>query len=86
MNISEKEEIIEIDLKNIDTKSLAGVYEVYNENPLSRRTGINNIFTNKDAGGPENFKKIKANNLNIKNNVIKINSKPYSANYILTQK
>ena len=53
---------------------------------ILEKTGINNFFTNKDAGGPENFKKIKAINLDIKNNVIKIKSKPYSANYLLTQK
>ncbi len=86
VNISDKEEIIEIELKNIDSKNLAGVFEIYNKNPNSRKTGINDFFTSKDAGGPENFKKIKAINLEIKNNVIKIKSKPYSANYLLTQK
>ena len=65
---------------------MAGVFEIYNKNPNSRKTGINNFFTSKDAGGPENFKKIKAINLEIKDNVIKIKSKPYSANYLLTQK
>ena len=84
VNISDKEEIVEIELKNIDDKKSAGVYEIYNENANSRKTGINNLFTNKDAGGPENFKKIKANNLTLKNNTIKLVSKPYSANYILS--
>ena len=84
VNISDKEEIVEIELKNIDDKKSAGVYEIYNKNANSRKTGINNLFTNKDAGGPENFKKIKANNLTIKNNIIKLISKPYSANYILS--
>ncbi|MBL6869621.1 MAG: hypothetical protein ISQ99_06080 [Flavobacteriales bacterium] len=85
VNISDKEEIVEIELKNIDAKESAGVFEVYNKNPNSRRTGINNFFTNNDAGGPENFKKIKANQLIIKNNVIKLVSKPFSANYILSK-
>lgn len=85
VNISSKEEIVEIELKNIDNKKLAGVFEIYNKNANSRKTGINNYYTNKDAGGPENFKKIKANNLIIKNNVIKLVSKPYSANYILSK-
>jgi hypothetical protein len=85
VNISDKEEIVEIELKNIATKENAGVFEIYNKNPNSRKTGINNFFTNSDAGGPENFKKIKANRLIIKNNVIKLISKPYSANYILSE-
>ena len=68
------------------------------KNPLSRKTGINNYYTNGIAGGPENFKKIKANKLSVlsKNvfnsndstnqvSTLKILSKPYSANYILTQ-
>ena len=36
----------------------AGVFEIYNDNPKSRKTGINNFFTNNDAGGPENLKKL----------------------------
>ena len=85
VNISDKEEIVEIELKNIAAKESAGVFEIYNKNPKSRKTGINNFFTNNDAGGPENFKKIKANQLIIKNNVIKLVSKPFSANYILSK-
>ena len=85
VNTSNKEEIIEIELKNTSLKKYAGVYEIYNENPLSRKTGINEVFSNKNAGGPENFKKIKANTLDLTNNKIKILSKPFSANYILTQ-
>ena len=98
VNISNKEEIIEVDLENIKTGEYAGVYEVFNMNPLSRKTGINNYYTNGIAGGPENFKKIKANKLSVlsKNvfnsndstnqvSTLKILSKPYSANYILTQ-
>lgn len=85
VNISDKEEIVEIELKNIESKESVGVFEIYNKNPNSRKTGINNFFTNNDAGGPENFKKIKANQLTIKNNVIKLVSKPYSANYILSK-
>ena len=38
----------------------AGVYEIYNDNPLSRKTGINGVFTKSNAGGPEKFRKIKA--------------------------
>ena len=68
VNISDKEEIVEIELKNIALKESAGVFEIHNKNPNSRKTGINNFFTNNDAGGPENFKKIKANQLIIKNN------------------
>ena len=37
VNISDKEEIIEIELKNIDDKKLAGVFEIYNKNPNSRK-------------------------------------------------
>ena len=85
VNISDKEEIVEIELKNIAAKESAGVFEIYNKNPNSRKTGINNFFNNNDAGGPKNFKKIKANQLIIKNNVIKLVSKPYSANYILSK-
>ena len=85
VNISDNEEIVEIELENIDAKESAGVFEIYNENPNSRKTGINSIYNNKEAGGPENFKKIKANRLIIKNNVIKLISKPYSANYILSK-
>ena len=85
VNISDKEEIVEIELKNIGAKESAGVFEIYNKNPSSRKTGINNFFANNDAGGPENFKKIKANQLIIKNNVIKLVSKPFSANYILSK-
>ena len=86
VNISEKEEIVEIELKNLSTMTDAGVFEIYNDNPKSRKTGINNFFTNNDAGGPENFKKIPANRINFTNNKIKIISKPFSANYILTKK
>ena len=85
VNISDKEEIVEIELKNIAAKESAGVFEIYNKNPNSRKTGINSFFNNNDAGGPKNFKKIKANQLIIKNNVIKLVSKPYSANYILSK-
>ena len=85
VNISDKDEIVEIELKNIAAKESAGVFEIYNKNPNSRKTGINNFFNNNDAGGPKNFKKIKANQLIIKNNVIKLVSKPYSANYILSK-
>ncbi len=86
VNISDKEEIVEIELKNLSTMINAGVFEIYNDNPISRKTGINNIFTDNDAGGPENFKKIPANRINFTNNKIKIISKPFSANYILTKK
>jgi len=85
VNISEKEEIVEIEMKNISKGKTAGIYEIYNENPLSRRTGINGVYTKSNAGGPEKFRKIKANKLSINNNKIKIRSKPFSANYILTQ-
>jgi hypothetical protein len=86
VNISDKEEVVEIELKNITSMEFAGVYEIYNENPISRKTGINGILTNKNAGGPENFKKIPANKIKLINNKIKILSKPFSANYILTKK
>ena len=86
VNISDKEEVVEIELKNIASTEFAGVYEIYNENPISRKTGINGVLTNKNAGGPENFKKIPANRIKLINNKIKILSKPFSANYILTKK
>jgi hypothetical protein len=86
VNISDKEEVVEIELKNIASTEFAGVYEIYNENPISRKTGINGVLTNKNAGGPENFKKIPANKIKLINNKIKILSKPFSANYILTKK
>ena len=86
VNISGKEEIVEIELKNISPMEYAGTYELYNDNPLSRKTGINGVLTNKNAGGPANFKKIPANRLDLINNKIKILSKPFSANYILTKK
>ena len=86
VNISDKEEVVEIELKNIASIEFAGVYEIYNENPISRKTGINGVLTNKNAGGPENFKKIPANRIKLINNKIKILSKPFSANYILTKK
>ena len=86
VNISDKEEIVEIELKNIASMEFAGVYEIYNDNPLSRKTGINGVYTNKNAGGPENFKKIPANRIDLSNNKIKIISKPFSANYILSKK
>ena len=60
-------------------------FEIYNENPLSRKTGINGELTKGNAGGPEKFRKIKAKKIIISNNKIKIRSKPFSANYILTQ-
>lgn len=85
VNISDKEEIVEIEMENFTNGKTAGVYEIYNENPLSRKTGINGVFTKSKAGGPEKFRKIKANRLSINNNKIKIRSKPFSANYILTQ-
>jgi alpha-L-arabinofuranosidase len=85
VNISDKEEIVEIEMKNFNNEKTAGVYEIYNDNPLSRKTGINGVFTKSNAGGPEKFRKIKANRLSINNNKIKIRSKPFSANYILTQ-
>ena len=86
INISDKEEIVEIELKNISPMEFAGVYELYNDNPLSRKTGINGVLTNKKAGGPENFKKIPAKRVDLIDNKIKIVSKPFSANYILTKK
>ena len=86
VNISDKEEIVEIELKNISPMEFAGVYEIYNDNPLSRKTGINGVLPNKKAGGPENFKKIPANRVDLIDNKIKILSKPFSANYILTKK
>jgi len=85
VNISNKEEIVEIEMKNFNDGKTAGVYEIYNDNPISRKTGINGVFTKGNAGGPEKFRKIKANRLSIYNNKIKIRSKPFSANYILTQ-
>ena len=85
VNISDKEEIVEIEMENFTNGKTAGVYEIYNENPLSRKTGINGVFTKSNAGGPEKFRKIKANRLSINKNKIKIRSKPFSANYILTQ-
>ena len=85
VNISNKEEIVEIEMENFTNGKTAGVYEIYNDNPLSRKTGINGVFTKSNAGGPEKFRKIKANRLSINNNKIKIRSKPFSANYILTQ-
>ena len=85
VNISDKEEIVEIEMENFTNGKTAGVYEIYNDNPLSRKTGINGVFTKSNAGGPEKFRKIKANRLSINKNKIKIRSKPFSANYILTQ-
>ena len=85
VNISDKEEIVEIEMKNYNNGKIAGVYEIYNENPFSRKTGINGELTKGNAGGPEKFRKIKAKKLIIINNKIKIRSKPFSANYILTQ-
>ena len=85
VNISDKEEIVEIEMENFTNGKTAGVYEIYNDNPLSRKTGINGVFTKSKAGGPEKFRKIKANRLSINNNKIKIRSKPFSANYVLTQ-
>ena len=86
VNISDKEEIVEIELKNLSAMTTAGVFEIYNDNPISRKTGINGIYTTKNAGGPENFKKIEANRIDLSNNKIKIISKPFSANYILINK
>ena len=85
VNISAKEEIVEIEMKNFKNVKTAGVYEIYNDNPLSRKTGINGEFAKGNAGGPEKFRKIKAKKLTVSNNKIKIRSKPFSANYILTQ-
>jgi alpha-L-arabinofuranosidase len=85
VNISDKEEIVEIEMKNFNDGKTAGVYEIYNDNPISRKTGINDVFTKGNAGGPEKFRKIKAKKLSINSNKIKIRSKPFSANYILTQ-
>ena len=86
VNISDKEEIVEIELKNLSKMTNAGVFEIYNDNPISRKTGINGIYTTENAGGPENFKKIEAYRIDLSNNKIKIISKPFSANYILTNK
>ena len=72
VNISAKEEIVEIEMKNFKNVKTAGVYEIYNDNPLSRKTGINGEFAKGNAGGPEKFRKIKAKKLTVSNNKIKI--------------
>lgn len=86
VNISDQNEVIEIELQNIEVGDLAGVYEIYNKNHKSRKTGINGEFSSANAGGPEKLSKIKANKINLVDNSFIIELKPYSANYILIEK
>ena len=86
VNISNKNEVLKINLNNIKVGEKAGVYEIYNEDPGSRKTGINGEFSVVNAGGPEKPSKIKANTINLENNTFKIELKPYSTNYILIEK
>ena len=85
VNISSNEEVLELEIKNKSVGNLAGVYELHNDNPASRKVAINGFFSKQPAGGPENFLKIKANPLKVENNKIKLLLKPFSANYIVIE-
>jgi alpha-L-arabinofuranosidase len=85
MNISAKEEILEISIKNKEIGDIAGVYELSSDAPSSRKVAINGVFSKNNAGGPENFLKIKANKIAIKDDKITLAIKPFSANYILVE-
>jgi hypothetical protein len=86
INISDKREILKIKLENIVVGKKAGVYELYNKDPNSRKTGVNGEFTESNAGGPDYLTKIKANMINIDRNSFNIELRPYSSYYILIEK
>ena len=86
INISNKREILKIKLENIVVGKKAGVYEIYNKDPNSRKTGINGKFTESNAGGPDDLNKVKANIINVDRNSFNIELKPYSSYYILIEK
>ena len=85
INISSEEEVLSLNIKNKSTGKIAGVFELSSDSPSSRKVAINSTVTNKEAGGPQNFLKIKANKIEIRDNNLKLNLKPYSANYIVIE-
>ena len=85
INISSEEEVLSLDIKNKSTGKIAGVFELSSDSPYSRKVAINSTVTNREAGGPQNFSKIKANKIEIRDNNLKLNLKPYSANYIVIE-
>ena len=85
VNMSPKEEILELSIGNKKFGDVAGVYELSSDTPASRKVAINGIFPKKNAGGPDNFLKIKANKIGLKDDKIKLSLKPFSANYILIE-
>ena len=85
INISSEEEVLSLNIKNKNTGNIAGVFELSSDSPSSRKVAINSTVTNKEAGGPQNFLKIKANKIEIRDNNLKLNLKPYSANYIVIE-
>jgi alpha-L-arabinofuranosidase len=86
VNISNQKEVVKVKLENIVVGDQGGIYELFNEDPKSRKTGINGVFSSAKAGGPDNLSKIKANTIAIANSSFNIEVKPYSANYILIEK
>ena len=85
MNMSPKEEILELSISNAKIGNIAGVYELSSDAPSSRKVAINGVVPKRNAGGPENFLKIKANKISLKEDKITLAIKPFSANYILVE-
>lgn len=85
VNMSSKEEILELSISNAKIGDVAGVYELSSDAPSSRKVAVNGVVPKKNAGGPENFLKVKANKIALKNDKITLAIKPFSANYILVE-
>lgn len=86
INKSAETETVELDLQNLNAGDNFYLWEVFNEDPSSRKTGINGIFNDIKAGGPSNYDEIPPHKGEVGGGKIKIESKPFSVNYIIIDK
>ena len=83
LNGSPKSHKVSINVKNDEAFDTAYQFEVYNENPLSRKTFVNGMTGPYVAGGPEKYWKVPANKWTLSDSLLLIDSPPFSANYIV---
>ena len=83
LNGSAEPHVVEVELQNMNEVSRAFQYLVHNDDPLSRKTFINDQTGLYAAGGPEKYWKVPANSLELETNKLLVMSPPFSASYVL---
>ena len=85
LNGSARHHVVQVELQNMSGLSQAFQYLVHNDDPLSRKTFINERTGVYAAGGPNKYWKVPANSWGLESNKIILESPPFSASYIMVK-